>query len=128
MAAIPSAVLSERFRDVIGPLRLVSAVFLTYKFDPAFFEQEIVPVLLDAPLSHAPAIRHLQLEDMLRDVRGEVAVYYDANGLVASDEGSAKLDIRRVPVRLRTGIFHDYERLSPWSKRSDRQVKEPHNR
>jgi len=106
MASIPSAVLSDRFKEIIGARRLVSAVFLTFKFDPAFFEQEIVPVLLDVPLSHAPAIRLVQLEDMLRDAPGGIAVYYDANGLVASDEGSAKLDIRRIPVRLRTGIFH----------------------
>jgi len=106
MASIPSAVLSDRFKEVIGARRLISAVFLTFKFDPAFFEQEVVPVLLDVPLSHAPVIRLVQLEDMLRDAPGEIAVYYDANGLDVSDEGSAKLDIRRIPVRLRTGIFH----------------------
>lgn len=106
MASIPSAVLSERFKEVIGARRLISAVFLTFRFDPAFFEQEVVPVLIDEPLSHAPVIRLVQLENLLRDTPGEIAVYYDANGLVASDEGSAKLDIRRIPVRLRTGIFH----------------------
>ena len=106
MASIPSAVLSDRLKEVIGTRRLVSGVFLTFKFDPAFFEQEVVPVLLDVPLSHASVIRLVQLEDILRDSPGEIAVYYDVNGLVASDEGSAKLDIRRVPVRLRTGIFH----------------------
>ena len=37
---------------------------------------------------------------------GQVAVYYDANGLVLGGSGSAKLDFRRVPVQHRTGIFH----------------------
>ena len=102
MASIPSAVLSDRFKEIIGARRLVSAVFLTFKFDPAFFEQEIVPVLLDVPLSHAPAIRLVQLEDMLRDAPGGIAVYYDANGLVASDEGSAT---KRWSVPLWKGVM-----------------------
>lgn len=86
--------------------RLRTAVFLTYQFDPGFFEQEVLPVLLDTPVSHAVAIRLVQLEDALRGLPGEIAVYYDANGLVASDAGSARLDVRRIPVRHRTGIFH----------------------
>lgn len=57
------------------------------------------------PLSHADAIRRVQLEDALRDVRHRIAVYYDQNGLDA-DAKAAKLDISRVPVRHRTGIFH----------------------
>ena len=90
--------------------RLCSAVFLTYQFDPGFFEQDVLPVFLDIPLSHAVAIRLVQLEDVLRALPGQVAVYYDANGLVLGGSGSAKLDFRRVPVQHRTGIFHP-ERL-----------------
>jgi hypothetical protein len=33
-------------------------------------------------------------------------VYYDENGLEQSDAGGAKLDVRRIPVRHWTGIFH----------------------
>src|SRR5262249_17495413 len=86
--------------------RLRSAVFLTYQFDPGFFEQEVLPVFLDIPLSHAAVIRLVQLEDALRAIPGQVAVYYDANGLVDGGDGSAKLDVRRIPVQHRTGIFH----------------------
>jgi len=100
------AVLSEHFQERMKARRLRSAVFLTYQLDPAFFEQEILPVFLDVPLSHAAVIRLVQLEDALRGLRGEVAVYYDANGLVPGDAGSAKLDIRRIPVQHRTGVFH----------------------
>jgi len=103
---IPRAVLSEHFQEHMEGRRLCSAVFLTYQFDPGFFEQEILPALLDIPLSHAAAIRLVQLEDALRAMPGQVAVYYDANGLVVGDAGSAKLDFRRVPVQHRTGIFH----------------------
>jgi len=86
--------------------RLCSAVFLTFQFDPGFFEQEVLPVFLDVPLSHATAIRLVQLEDALRAIPGQVAVYYDAHGLVAGEAGSAKLDVHRIAVRHRTGIFH----------------------
>ena len=106
MSAIPHAVLSEHFQERMKGRRLRSAVFLTYQFEPAFFEQEILPVFVDIPLSHAVPIRLVQLEDALHALPGEVAVYYDANGLVAGDAGSAKLDVRRIPVQHRIGIFH----------------------
>jgi hypothetical protein len=106
MADIPRAVLSEHFQERMSARRLRTAVFLTYQFDAGFFEQEVLPVFLDVSLSHAAAIRVVQLEDALRTLRGHAAVYYDANGLVVGDAGSAKLDFRRIPVRHRTGIFH----------------------
>lgn len=106
MAEIPHEVLSEHLQERMKGRRLLSAVFLTYQFDPGFFEQEVLPVLVDVPLSHSVPIRLVQLEDTLRALPGEVAVYYDANGLVTGDAGSARLDVRRVPIRHRTGIFH----------------------
>src|SRR5262245_58493680 len=102
----PHAVLSEHFQERMSGRRLRSAVFLTYQLDPGFFEQEVLSVFLDISLSHATPIRLVQLEDALRALPGQVAVYYDANGLVAGSTSSAKLDIRRIPVRHRTGIFH----------------------
>lgn len=105
MPEIPHAVLSEHLQECMKGRRLVSAVFLTYKFDPGFFEQEVLPVLLDVPLSHATAIRLVQLEDTLRGLPGQIAVYYDTNG-ITTDTGSAKLDVSRIPIRHRTGIFH----------------------
>src|SRR5438067_703277 len=107
MSEIPHAVLSEGLQARINARRLVSAVFLTYKFEPAFFfEQEVLPVLVDVPLSHASAIRLVQLEETLCALKGEIAVYYDVGGLIATAAESAKLDVRRIPVRRRTGLFH----------------------
>ena len=103
MAEIPRAVLSERFQEHMRGRRLKSAVFLTFRFDPAFFEQEVLPVLLDIPLSHVGAIRLLQLEDALKSNVDEIAVYYDRGALIGDP---AKLDIRRTPVSRRTGFFH----------------------
>jgi hypothetical protein len=106
VADIPQAVLSEHFQERMKGRRILSAVFLTYQFEPGFFEQEVLPVLLDIPLSHSVPIRLVQLEDALKELKGEIAVYYDANGLVVGDAGSARLDVRRIPVRHHTGIFH----------------------
>ncbi len=106
MADIPRAVLSEQFQERMQGKRLVSAVFLTFQFDAGFFEQEVLPVFLDVPLSHATAIRLVQIEAALRELQGNIAIYYDANGLVTGDAGSAKLDMKRIPVQHRKGIFH----------------------
>lgn len=105
MADIPRAVLSERFESSLDGRRLLAAVFVTFRFDPEFFEQQVLPVFLDVSTSHAEAIRRVQLEDALKDVRHRVAVYYDQNGL-EPDAKAARLDISRVPVVHRTGIFH----------------------
>ena len=106
MDDIPHAVLSDEFQEWMQGRQLRAAVFVTYQFEPGFFEQEVLPVLLDVPLSHAVAIRLVQLEEALRNVDGEIAVYYDANGLMRDEAGSAKLDVRRIPVQHRNGIFH----------------------
>ncbi len=105
MTDIPRAVLSEHFQERMENRRLVSAIFTTFRFEPEFFETEILPVFFDVGLSHAPKIRLLQIEDALRSLRGNIAVYYDRHGLVP-DGGSAKLDVRRIPISHPTGIFH----------------------
>lgn len=104
---IPHAVLSGVLEDRIDGRRVVAAVFLTFEFDPGFFEQEILPVILDVPVSHARGLRLVQLEDALRSCAGRIAVYYDADRLVAGDAGSGHLDVERVPVRHKQGyVFH----------------------
>lgn len=105
-ANLPSDVLSEHFEQRIRGRRLIAAVFATFQFDPGFFEQEVLPVLLDVPVSHAKPVRLLQLDDALRTVPGQIAVYYDANGIVSSDSGAPRLDVKRIPIRHPTGIFH----------------------
>jgi hypothetical protein len=105
MANIPRSVLSEHLQERMSGRKLLTAVFLTFEFDPAFFEQEVLPVFLDVPLSHAKDVRLAQLEDALHAVPGHLAVYYDPNGL-RTDTSGARLDVRRIPVRYPTGIFH----------------------
>ena len=97
MGEIPRAVLSERFQQLLKEHRVRSAVFLTFRFEPGFFEQEILPAVLDLPASNAMAVRLVQLEDHLRSEMDHVAVYYDRGGLVVGSD-SAKLDVRRIPI------------------------------
>ena len=106
MSDIPSTTLSEQIQDCIGSRRVIAAVFTSYQFDPAFFEQDVLPVLFESPLSHIAKVRLIQLEDQLRSLAGLVAVYYDAGGLIEADAGSARLDCARIPVRQKTGVFH----------------------
>src|SRR5687767_10616086 len=104
MADIPHEVLSEHVQKRLHGRRVKSAVFLTFTFEPDFFEQEILPVIFDLPLTTAPAVRLLMLEDQFKKGGQSVAVYYDRRGLI-SGETSAKLDVRRIGVSYPTGYF-----------------------
>lgn len=105
MSVPDTQVLSEHFRQRLEGRELLAAVFCTYQFDPGFFEQQILPVFLNAEPHLARKIRLVQLEQALSQVE-EVAVYYDVNGLVAGAESAAHLDVRRIPVWHPRGIFH----------------------
>lgn len=102
---LPRAVLTEELVRHVEGHRVAAAAFLTFCFEPAFFEQEILPALLDVTVSQGPTVRMLQMEDALRRDAGPVAVYYDPRGLTASAE-SAKLDVLRVPIGYKSGYFH----------------------
>src|SRR5687767_14090183 len=105
MPQLPKAVLSAAFESRLIGRRLITAPFATCRCAPTFCETEMLRVLLDRPFSHASKIKLVQLEDALRSVEGGISVCYDHHGLVA-DGGSAKLDVRRIPVRHRPAIFH----------------------
>jgi hypothetical protein len=106
MDSVRHAVLSEHLQERLASRRVLAAVFTTFQFDPDFFEKQVLPVVLDVPVSHLSTVRLAQLEDVLRTLPTRIAVYYDSAGLQAQEGGSARLDIQRTPVRLTTGIFH----------------------
>lgn len=107
MAELPKSVaLTDAFHKAMSRQRLVAAVFLTYRFDPGFFEHEVMPVFFDRPFSNDEQVRLAQVRAVLESQPGSVAVYYDANGLQRSAKSSS-LDVGRFPVRLKNGaIFH----------------------
>lgn len=101
---IPQGVLTERISDAINGRAVQAAVFLTYQFEPEFFEAEILPILFQRAWSHDPKVRLVQVEEELRRLPS-LAVYYDRSGLVAWSQ-SAVLDYRRIDVSRPTGVFH----------------------
>lgn len=103
-SSIERRVLSDAFQQCMQGWRLRAAVFLTFRFDPGFFEQEVLPLFFDIPLSHAPLARVLHLADALRET-GPIAVYYDRRAL-ESGAASARTDYQRIGLGHRTGYFH----------------------
>ena len=102
--AFPQAVLSQRFGEAIGGRRVRSAVFITFSFDPGFFELQVLPLLFSQSFGQVDKVRLLQLEDALRGI-DHLAVYYDRAAL-SQDAEPARLDYRRIDVHRRTGAFH----------------------
>lgn len=104
MAGIPTWVLTDAFREHLAHRKLLDLVLLTFAFEPAFFEQEILPAFVDVAATSNEKIRLAILEEALRS-NVEVAVYYDP-GVLGTADGSSKLAVRRIPVRRRQGYFH----------------------
>jgi hypothetical protein len=104
MADIPTRVLTDAFREHLARRKLLDLVLLTFAFEPAFFEQEILPAFLDVASTSNERIRLAMLEEALRS-NVEVAVYYDP-GVLGTGDGSSKLAVRRIPVRRKQGYFH----------------------
>src|SRR5258706_11415299 len=99
-----STVLSDALVETIRGRRVKVAVFLTFQFDPGFFEEELLPLLFDQSFSHIPQIRLVQLEEQIRSLE-HLVVYYDRRGLTA-EVRPARLDYRRFGVQRHTGFFH----------------------
>jgi hypothetical protein len=101
---VEQRVLTEAFQQALEGTRLRAAVFLTFRFDPGFFEQEVLPAFFDIPMSHAPVPRMLHLAHALRSA-GPVAVYYDRRTPEAG-ANSSRTDFQKIGISHRTGYFH----------------------
>lgn len=100
----PQSPLSDQLRDRIGKRRVRVAVFLTYQFDPGFFETEVLQTLFDYDWSRNRRVALAQAEDILRQV-DHIAVYYDQRG-ISETATSASLDYRRFGIVRHGGVFH----------------------
>lgn len=104
--SLPRAVLSDALRERIGERKVRVALFTTYAFDPVFFEQEILPALLDIPQSSRDRVRPVQTEYALREEVRHLAVYYDAGKLLTRRGGPVVQNYQRIPMRWNAGVFH----------------------
>ena len=100
----PTAVLTNQLQALLNGRRVIAAVFTSFTLEPQFFEEEILTLLAGDDLIQEPKVRLVQMEELLRGEIGPVAVYYDHGGL--RPEGTSKLDVRYLPVRVKTGLFH----------------------
>ncbi len=104
MSSAPTTkVLSEALEEAVGGGRVRAAVFVTFRFDPEFFEHAVLPCLFGRGFSTDREIRRVQVGEALRGV-DHVAVYFEKSGLVPT--GAARLDYRRVGISKPKGILH----------------------
>ena len=91
--------ISEALRSVIGDREITRAFFTTYSFEPAFFELEVLPLLMGAPpLSNHEATRYFQLQNLMSapDNRLQVAVMYDQS--VFEPTLAPRLEVQYLPI------------------------------
>lgn len=97
--------ISEAFREVIGEREVVQAFFTTYSFEPDFFELEVLPLLLGNPaLSRNESIRYYQLQSLMRQHSGRLAVVYDLS--VFDPHLAPRLEVDYLPMRVGGACQH----------------------
>lgn len=97
--------ISEAFRAVIGDREVVQAFLTTYSFEPDFFELEVLPLLLGNPaLSSNESIRYYQLQSLMRQHAGRLAVVYDLS--VFDPQLAPRLEVDYLPMRVGGACQH----------------------
>ena len=97
--------ISEAFRSVIGEREVEQAFFTTYSFEPEFFELEVLPLLLGNPaLSRNESIRYYQLQSLMRQHSGRLAVVYDLS--VFDPQLAPRLEVDYLPMRVGGACQH----------------------
>lgn len=97
--------ISEAFRTAIGEREVMQAFFSTYSFEPDFFELEVLPLLLGNPaLSSNETIRYYQLQSLMRQHTGRLAVVYDLD--VFDPQLAPRLEVDYLPMRVGGACQH----------------------
>lgn len=97
--------ISEAFRSVIGEREVEQAFFTTYSFEPDFFELEVLPLLLGNPaLSRNESIRYYQLQSLMHQHSGRLAVVYDLS--VFDPQLAPRLEVDYLPMRVGGACQH----------------------
>lgn len=97
--------ISEAFRTAIGDREVMQAFFSTYSFEPDFFELEVLPLLLGNPaLSSNESIRYYQLQSIMRQHAGRLAVVYDLS--VFDPQLAPRLEVDYLPMRVGGACQH----------------------
>ena len=107
--SLDSSTVSEAFRAQIGEReRVVAAVFTTYRFEPEFFEQEIVPLMLDQGLAFSAdqRIKSIQVREALSDAGLPIEVFYDMDLFRQEGTVSPSMEYLHHGIRGDRSTFH----------------------
>jgi len=100
---------SDGFRAQIGEgERVVAAVFTTYRFEPEFFEQEIIPLMLDQGLAFSSdqRIKSIQVREALSHAGLPVEVFYDLDLFRQKGTVSPSMEYLHHGIRGERSAFH----------------------
>ncbi len=101
--------ISDGFRAQIGESeRVMAAVFTTYRFEPEFFEQEIIPLMLDQGLAFSSdqRIKSIQVREALSDAGLPVEVFYDIDLFRQQGTVSPSMEYLHHGIRGERSAFH----------------------
>lgn len=101
--------ISEEFRAQIGDNeRVLAAVFTTYRFEPEFFEQEIIPLMLDQGLAFSSdqRIKSIQVREALSDAGLPIEVFYDLDLFRQQGTVSPAMEYLHHGIRGERSAFH----------------------
>lgn len=100
---------SDGFRAQIGEReRVVAATFTTYRFEPEFFEQEIIPLMLDQGLAFSSdqRIKSIQVREALSQTGLPVEVFYDLDLFRLQGTVSPSMEYLHHGIRGERSTFH----------------------
>lgn len=89
-----NAQISQYLEERLGGRPVKAAVFTTYTFDPAFFELEVVPLLLpeNSSFSIDERVKQFQVREALREAELPIDVFYDQNIFRIQGESSPGME------------------------------------
>lgn len=101
--------ISDNFRERIeARQRVVAAVFTTYNFEPDFFEQEVIPLMLDqdVPYSADARIKRIQVREALGQAGLPIEVFYDLDMFRQQQPVSPAMEYLHHGIRGERSAFH----------------------
>lgn len=101
--------ISEGFLSQLGDReRVIAGVFTTYRFEPDFFEQEVIPLMLDQNLAFSSdqRIKTLQVREALADSGLSLEVFYDLDLFRQGSSVSPSMEYLHHGIRGERSAFH----------------------
>jgi len=89
-----NAQISQYTEDILNSRSVRAAVFTTYTFDPGFFEQDVIPLLLPENRSFSidERVKQFQVRESLREAELPIDIFYDHNIFRISGESSPSME------------------------------------